>query len=140
MSTDGEDDRDITFRCYNQIETDDEDEPVTACDTEITEPDHKVGMVRTEAREHGMEQALKFICPGCGKAHFICPVCFDAEGSTGWFRGESTGKMLACHNCNQREYERQRRDPYADGGQVMDLPGILDTLGAEERTHEEHHD
>lgn len=75
------------------------------CDTEVTYEDHFKGMVRRDGWEG---KALRLRCPECGKNHTICPVC---EGG-GWFRGEDTGKMLACHVCNQQEYAAQQQDPF----------------------------
>jgi len=80
------------------------------CGTTLTYADHYVGMAgTTTARQEGYEQdALKFRCPDCGELEYRCPICSDS-GQPGWFRGESTGDMLACHNCNAAEAQRQQR-------------------------------
>jgi len=78
------------------------------CRATITYDDHYVGMSsHTEARKQGYEgKALKFRCPDCGEITLLCPVCADSN-TPGWYRGESTGEMLACHNCNHEEYVQQ---------------------------------
>lgn len=64
--------------------------------------------IRSAPGDTGFEASgLRFKCPECGRVQWWCPVCSDSS-PPGWFRGESTGKMLPCHNCNQSEVAAQR--------------------------------
>jgi len=70
-----------------------------------------------DLRDRFQQSALRFDCPNCGRRHFMCPLCSEPDDSddnspVGWFRGDTTGEQIACHNCNQREVARQRRTPY----------------------------
>lgn len=115
-----------TVRCYHDddapgidvdLDVDDDLEP-----TELTFEDHGTYVQNlggtddrgTDLRDRFQQSALRFDCPDCGRRHFMCPVCSDPDENTapGWFRGESTGESLACHNCNAAEAARQRRSPY----------------------------
>jgi len=77
------------------------------CGAELTMAEHYEGMGHVSGFE-GRVHVLR--CPDCGKTHGVCPVCTGEDSAPGWYRGESTGEMLACHVCNQREYARQRRE------------------------------
>lgn len=83
-------------------------EQAVRCDGRIGR-EHYAGMRHAEDYE-GKVHAFK--CPECGTIRHVCPVCTGAPGGPGYFRGESTGAMLACHVCNPREYARQQRDPH----------------------------
>jgi len=79
------------------------------CQETLTFAEHYQGMRHVEgygAKVHALR------CPTCGEVHGVCPVCTDEEGAPGWYRGESTGEMLACHVCNQQEYARQLQEPW----------------------------
>lgn len=79
------------------------------CDAELTFSENYAGM-RHMPNYEGKVHALK--CPKCGELQGVCPLCTGEDGGPGWYRGESTGDMLACHVCNHREYVAQRRDPH----------------------------
>jgi DNA-directed RNA polymerase subunit RPC12/RpoP len=83
------------------------------CGTTLTYEDDYIGMARTtEARKNGYEEtALKFRCPDCGDISYRCPICADSN-RPGWFKGESSGDLLACHNCNAKEAARQRKERF----------------------------
>jgi hypothetical protein len=96
---------DLEIRCYNETgETNEYGNPET-CETTVTYEDDYSGMVSKRGYEG---RILRLRCPECNMAHDVCPVCHGG----GWFRGESTGEMLACHVCNQAEYAAQMADPY----------------------------
>ena len=122
-------------RCSSVL-TDDDGEPITEehdvqdpnapdgatveveqrCDTELNFTDHGrfVSSPRGEARDRFEAAALKFTCPECGGVTYMCPICSEPPDSddnspAGWFRGESTGEQIPCHNCNQREIQERRR-------------------------------
>lgn len=116
----------MEINCHAE-RTDEEGEPILndhgnpeLCDAVLNWNDHGryVQHPRGEDRngtrlEDRFEQsALRFDCPDCGAVHWRCPVCSDEGGAPGWFRGESTGDMLACHNCNAKEAARQQRSPW----------------------------
>jgi hypothetical protein len=77
-------------------------ETVCRCGTTVTYEDDYKGMVRQEGWEG---KGLRLRCPDCGTNHTVCPICHGG----GWYRGESTGNMLACHCCNPSEAARQMR-------------------------------
>jgi hypothetical protein len=81
------------------------------CETTLKYPDHYQRQVKgREAREAGYQNAaMRFVCPDCGNVAYRCPICSDGEGPSGWFRGESTGEQIPCHNCNQHEIQARRR-------------------------------
>lgn len=101
---------DKILRCT--AETDD----ASVCDTEIEYSEHGTyqeplaGTDRrgTPLRDRFERSALRFKCPDCGAVHHACPVCYG-DGTPGWFRGATSGEMIACHNCNSGEAARQRR-------------------------------
>lgn len=97
----------IEFTCRGE-----DDAP--PCGGTVSYPEHYLTIRRPSHPDYQhMEKALVFECPRCKKKHYRCPVCTDEDNTpAGWFRGESTGKQLACHNCNEREYIRQQRSPY----------------------------
>lgn len=109
-----------TVRCSGEL-TDDDGEPILndhgnpeICDTTLTFVDHGRFVSSPQAkepRERYEAAALRFDCPECGKTHWVCPICSDEDDNAppGWFRGESTGEQMPCHNCNQREVAAQRR-------------------------------
>ena len=96
---------DLVVQCYEPTGEENEWGNEKLCETTVTYEDDYVGMVPHNSMEG---KALRLRCPECGKNHDVCPVC---EGG-GWYRGESTGKQLACHNCNAGEAARQDRDPF----------------------------
>ena len=117
---------DSTLRCHGDV-TDDDGEPIMndhghpqTCGTELTGEDHAT-FVRSPRGEdsHGQrledrfqQDALRWDCPDCGATLWTCPVCYDDRGGPGWFVGDSTGDMLACHNCNAQEAARQSRGAF----------------------------
>jgi len=113
----------VTLRCGGTV-TDDDGEPVenewgnpTRCDRELTFDDHGrfVRHLSGDLRERFTSgAALRFECPDCSNVAYRCPICSDPDDHAppGWFTGDSTGKQLACTNCNPREAARQDRDPY----------------------------
>jgi len=129
MSDDESVHADLTIHCRAEL-TDDDGEPIEndhgnqeVCDTELLYRDHGryVTHPRGEDRRGAQltdrftQSALKFSCPDCGAATWVCPVCSEDGDNTppGWFRGDSTGDQLPCHNCNMEEVQRQRRDPHS---------------------------
>jgi len=68
----------------------------------------------TDLRDRFQQSALRFDCPDCGRTFWMCPVCSDPDDTSapGWFRGESTRELIACHSCNATEAARQKRTPY----------------------------
>lgn len=78
------------------------------CDAELSADDY-VGMRHMDGFE-GKVHAFR--CPECYETRAVCPVCTGEDGAPGWFRGESTGDMLACHVCNAREAAAQHRSPW----------------------------
>lgn len=79
------------------------------CDNTLTFDEHYAGLRHMDGYE-GRVHVLR--CDECRAERVVCPVCTTAEGGPGWYRGESTGKMLACDCCNAKEAARQRRAPY----------------------------
>lgn len=128
---------DIEFRCPGRLDETEEvqvirkmekvtEERQKLCDTLLTYDDNYVTMTRGSAarREGFSDSALVFDCHECGHRTLICPVCGDSD-TPGYFRGETTGELIACHNCNMEEAIRQTRGARADGGvRGRDLPGI----------------
>lgn len=113
-------DRNITMMCHAELdETNEHGNPKT-CTTELSEEEHGqfVKNPRGEDRfgnrleERFQMGCIRLTCPDCGTVHHACNMCHDEPGGPGYYRGESTGKMLACDNCNMREAQRQRQDPY----------------------------
>lgn len=105
-----------TVRCYHDTDDDSVDtrEPTTLSFEEHGRfMRHLSGKDRfdTPLRERFESAALRFDCPTCGQQHYLCPICSDEDGTgpPGWFRGESSGEMIACHNCNAAEAARQER-------------------------------
>lgn len=99
----------IEFECIDHDQPQDE-----RCGATVSYPEQYVTIERPrdEAYEH-MERALKFRCSECGAVHHRCPVCTTDDATpAGWYEGESTGKQLACHLCNEQEYAAQQQDPY----------------------------
>jgi hypothetical protein len=101
-----------SIRCAGETgETNDHGNPVS-CGRTLTFGDDG-GFVRVDPRPDGFEAgALRFDCPDCGSTHWLCPVCSDQDGENsppGWFRGDSTRELIACHNCNAAEAARQQR-------------------------------
>ena len=94
--------KDLSVRCHNPTGEENEWGNQERCGTDVTYEDHFKGLVRRQGWEG---QALRLRCPDCGKNHTVCPVCHGG----GWFRGESTGQMMACHVCNTREYQREQQ-------------------------------
>lgn len=146
MVSDNSPHADLMIRCGARL-TDDDGEPVlnehgnqTICDTEMVGSQHAEFVKNPHGEDrHGndlqkrfVQDALKFTCPDCGAVTYTCPACADSQ-SPGWFRGESTGDMIPCHNCNQDEVRRQRRQRgrfRPDGGRSeCRLPGIPKTGG-----------
>jgi len=118
----------LQIRCGARL-TDDDGEPIEndhgnqeVCSAELTGTEHArfVQSPRGEDRhgtrlqERFTQSALKFTCSDCGAATWVCPVCSEDGDNTppGYFRGDSTGDQLPCHNCNMEEVQRQRRDPH----------------------------
>ena len=93
---------DLTVMCYAKRGEINEYGNEEVCDTKLNYEDHFSGMVHKQDWEG---KGLRLVCPECGQNHTVCPVCHGG----GWYRGESTGKSLACHVCNSREHERQRQ-------------------------------
>ena len=111
-----------TVRCYHgdtptDLEADLEDTDADPIELTFEEHGRFLSSVHgtddrgTSLRERFEAAALRFDCPECGRRYFMCPTCSDPDehSSPGWFRGESTGDMIACHNCNAAEAARQRR-------------------------------
>ena len=90
------------------------------CGTQMVGRDHATFVQTPRGKDrHGnllrdrfQQDALRFTCPDCGADSWVCPVC-SGDGAPGWFRGDSTGDLLPCHNCNMEEVQRQRRDPHS---------------------------
>lgn len=80
------------------------------CDTTIRYEDHGTYLqhVPSDLRDRYEAAALKLVCPACGEVHYRCPVCADSK-TPGYFRGETTNDLIACHNCNAQEAARQTR-------------------------------
>jgi predicted RNA-binding Zn-ribbon protein involved in translation (DUF1610 family) len=114
MSTSVHDDLEI--RCGAELQYDDGETVLNKhgnperCDATIRYEEHGtfLSSVPADLRDRYEAAVLKLVCPACGEAHYRCPICTDADGAPGWFRGESTGEMLACHNCNAQEAARQQ--------------------------------
>lgn len=112
-----------TVRCGTALDDDGDPAPDDAnpgkfpsvCDTELTFEEHGryVSSLPGSVRDRFQQSALRFDCPECGGVTWVCPVCSDEDDNTppGWFRGDSTGDQLACHNCNAQEAARQRQEP-----------------------------
>lgn len=90
------------------------------CEAELNEEDHGqfIRSPRGEDR-HGTRLedrfemgCIRLTCPECGTVHHVCNMCHDEDGGPGWYRGESTGDLLACDNCNAREAARQRQSAF----------------------------
>lgn len=96
---------DLTTYCREETGEENEWGNPEICDTELTYEDDYVGLARKPEWEG---KALRLKCDECGSHTHVCPVCHGG----GWYRGESTGKQLACHVCNTREYRRQTRSAY----------------------------
>lgn len=98
-------------RCVAETgDTNEHGNPVL-CETTLTFEEHG-RFVRSDPRPDGFEAAaLRFDCPECGAERWLCPVCSEQDENSppGWFRGESTGDLIACHNCNAAEAARQDR-------------------------------
>lgn len=88
-------------------------EVVQRCDTILEYDEHGryVSSPPASVRDRFESSALRFDCPDCGNTTWVCPVCSDEDDNSppGWFRGESTGEQIACHNCNAKEAARQSR-------------------------------
>lgn len=104
-----------TVTCHGPLDDDAEThEGVT-----LTFEDHG-RFVRSPPRSEGFESsALRFDCPECGRTVWVCPVCSDhlkdgadAYRAPGYFRGETSGEVIPCHNCNQSEVAAQRARGY----------------------------
>jgi len=106
-----------TVRCFHDDADDVDAEPRTLTFEEhgkyeqhLSGEDHH----GTALRERFEAAALRFRCPDCGRDWHTCPVCSEPDDTddntpAGWFRGDSTGDQIPCHNCNQQEVAAQRR-------------------------------
>lgn len=114
---------DSTLTCHGTL-TDEDGEPITnengnpkTCNTQLNGEDHATFVSNprgednygVDLRDRFTRDGVRWDCPNCGKTHWTCPVCYDEDGANGWFRGESTGELIACHNCNEKEAARQSR-------------------------------
>lgn len=112
--------RNITMVCHGELDEQNEHGNQKVCDTELSEEEHGQFLKHPRGEDrfgNRLEDrfqmgCIRLTCPDCGTVHHVCNMCFDADGANGWYRGESTGEMLACDNCNHREAARQRQDPY----------------------------
>lgn len=115
-----------TVRCFHDADSVEADiDDVDDDPTELTFEEHGRYVQHlsgaddrgTDLRDRFQQSALRFDCPDCGRTHYVCPVCSEPDDSDdnsppGWFRGDSTGDQIACHNCNAKEAARQTRSPY----------------------------
>ena len=95
----------MTIRCGAELDEKNEWGNHERCDTEVSYDEDYKGLVHHRDWEG---RGLRLRCPECGKNHTICPMCHGG----GWYRGESSDKMLACSNCNVEEYTRQERSVF----------------------------
>jgi len=93
---------DLSVPCHNETDEINEWGNNEMCDNILTYDEHFVGLVNKRDWEG---DGLKLKCDECGNGKVVCPVCHGG----GWYKGESTGKQLACHVCNTRRYQEQVR-------------------------------
>lgn len=105
----------LEVRCGGEL-TDDDGEPITneygnqmRCDRTLEWADHGT-YTKHPPRDSGFEAgALRFECPDCGNVTFVCNICSNDDAAPGWFRTDSDGAPMPCHNCNQQEIEARIR-------------------------------
>lgn len=95
----------LTVYCREETGETNESGHPEMCSTELTYEEHYSGLAHKKEWEG---KALRLECDECGSSNLVCPVCHGG----GWYRGESTGKQLACHVCNTEEHMRQQRSVY----------------------------
>jgi hypothetical protein len=95
----------LEVRCDKETGEENEWGNPELCDNILTYEDDFSGLVRKQGWEG---RALRLVCDECGNSTLVCQVCHGG----GWYKGESTGKLLACHVCNTREYWQQQRSVY----------------------------
>lgn len=109
----------VTTVCNAQLDEENEYGNPKICETKLDEEQHGrfvknlAGKDRFGNRLSNRFQmgCIRLDCPNCGTVHHVCNVC-HGSGPAGYYQGESSGKMLACDNCNSEEATRQKRDSH----------------------------
>jgi len=97
--------QDLTIRCGAELDETNEWGNPERCDAEVSYAEDYKGLV---GRREWSGEGLRLRCSECGKNHTICPMCHGG----GWYRGETSNKMLACHVCNTEAYHEQERSVF----------------------------